>query len=235
MNTSIVHRVMIIALYFLCQEYVFKNNGVRTNLIHEFHCAAGLNTAVRRVYKDLHCTVFNQQTILMVSFLLFVTSLYALCPGAIQLIKFSEGFEKCVGPDPIGIPTVAYGHKCQPNDPYCARNRCFTEAQATALLFEDLKQFQSCVRGYLGPLMNKFTKAQFAALVSFTFNLGCGTLQGSTMLKRLGTGENPNQVIPQEFPKFIYGGGVVQPGLVTRRKSEVDLFLGRGQYASNCR
>lgn len=65
---------------------------------------------------------------------------------------------------------------------------------------------------------------QAGALTSFTFNLGCGTLQKSTLLKRLKAGEDPNTVAAQEIPKFNKAGGKVLAGLTRRRAAEVALF-----------
>lgn len=69
----------------------------------------------------------------------------------------------------------------------------------------------------------KLNANQYGAVVSFTFNLGCGAAQGSQMMKRLNAGENPNTVIANEFPKWVHGNGKVLPGLVRRRNAEVAL------------
>ena len=61
-------------------------------------------------------------------------------------------------------------------------------------------------------------------MVSFVYNLGVGALQGSTMRRRLMAGEDPATVVPQEFPKWVNGGGGPLPGLVRRRAAEVALF-----------
>jgi GH24 family phage-related lysozyme (muramidase)/LAS superfamily LD-carboxypeptidase LdcB len=164
---------------------------------------------------------------------LIVSTLGAVCPGALEMIKHFEGYERCASPDPIGLPTVGYGHLCKRNDPVC--RRCYTEPEAAALLVEDLKTYEACVQRALGPLMGSTNAAQYAALVSFTFNLGCGGLQDSTFLRRIRQGASPSAIVSQELNKFVNAGGRRFAGLVRRRNAEIELFLGRGPYASQCR
>lgn len=64
---------------------------------------------------------------------------------------------------------------------------------------------------------------QYGALVSWTFNMGCGAAEGSTLVKRLNKGESPNKVISEELPKWVHAGGKVLDGLVRRRKAEIKL------------
>jgi lysozyme len=67
------------------------------------------------------------------------------------------------------------------------------------------------------------TQGQHDALVSFTYNEGAGRLQSSTLLKDLNAGNYA--AVPAEFMKWVFGGGVKLPGLVTRRRAECKLFL----------
>lgn len=60
--------------------------------------------------------------------------------ATVSLIKQFEGFVASPEPDPVGYPTVGYGHKCQNSGcsevPYSFP---LTESTATALLQSDLK------------------------------------------------------------------------------------------------
>jgi len=60
-------------------------------------------------------------------------------------------------------------------------------------------------------------------VVSFTYNEGAGRLQSSTLLKDLNVGNYA--AVPAEFMKWVFGGGVKLPELVTRREAECKLFL----------
>ena len=64
---------------------------------------------------------------------------------------------------------------------------------------------------------------QFSALVSFTFNVGAGALQRSTLRMKLNRGEYQNAA--GEFPKWRMAGGRVLAGLVRRRAAERALFM----------
>ncbi|KAJ3317731.1 hypothetical protein HDV06_001285 [Boothiomyces sp. JEL0866] len=166
--------------------------------------------------------------------LLAVSSVSAatICDGGIKMIKDFEGFVSCPQPDPIGLPTVGYGHLCEKNDANC--KRCFTEAQASSFLVEDLQPYFTCVKEALGSSFDKMNQAQVASMVSFTFNLGCGAFQKSNFLTRIKNGENGNTVVEEEFSKFVHAGGQVFQGLVSRRNAEIALFQGRGLYISQC-
>lgn len=64
---------------------------------------------------------------------------------------------------------------------------------------------------------------QYGALVSWAFNVGNGNVASSTLIKRLNAGEDEATVIAEELPKWNKAGGQTLPGLVRRRKAEVDL------------
>lgn len=64
--------------------------------------------------------------------------------------------------------------------------------------------------------------AQFSAVVSFAFNLGCETLKSSTLLKKLNRNDVPGAA--GEFGKWNKKGGKVTPELTKRRAAERQLF-----------
>lgn len=67
---------------------------------------------------------------------------------------------------------------------------------------------------------------QFDALVSFVYNLGRGSYQGSTLRKVINA--NPNDPkIRTELMKWVNSGGKKTAGLVTRRKREADLYFSK--------
>jgi len=159
----------------------------------------------------------------------------AYCHGinaaGIALIKKYEGFVPNVYTDPTGNPTVGYGHLCQSKG--CSEVKYkfpLTEATGTKLLEDDIPTYTACVASHIHKPLNA---NQFAALTSFTFNLGCGNLASSSLAKRINAGENPNTVAEQEFPKWVHGGGKVLPGLVKRRAAEVALFKTASSHQSS--
>ena len=67
------------------------------------------------------------------------------------------------------------------------------------------------------------TQNEFDALVSFTYNLGVGSLRSSTLLKKLNKGKYIKA--DKEFGKWTHVNGKRNRGLVARRAREANLFL----------
>lgn len=154
----------------------------------------------------------------------------------LNLIKRFEGFYPNFYTDPVGIKTIGYGHACHVNDcnNLIARNAAgatrkvkapLSEADATDLLRNDLvnKGYEACVRNNVKRGIND---NQFSALVSFTFNVGCGGFSSSTLLKRVNANAPVEGAsgIRDAFLMWVKGGGKTLPGLVTRRNAEADLY-----------
>ena len=70
----------------------------------------------------------------------------------------------------------------------------------------------------------RLSSEQLAALIDFTFNLGAGKLQVSTLLKLINRGEL--NAAAEEFKKWNKAGGRVYRGLTLRRLAEYNLFSG---------
>lgn len=54
--------------------------------------------------------------------------------------------------------------------------------------------------------------------------MGVPAVSSSTLVLRLNFGEDPEDVVEDELPKWVHAGGVVLNGLVRRRNAEIDLF-----------
>lgn len=59
-------------------------------------------------------------------------------------------------------------------------------------------------------------------LVDFAFNTGRGSLSRSTLLQKFVAGDVDGAAA--SFGDWVYAKGVVEPGLVARRKAEQELF-----------
>jgi lysozyme len=97
--------------------------------------------------------------------------------------------------------------------------RQFTKDEVDAILKADLQRFE---RGVLRYCPNSLTQGQFDALVSFSFNVGLGTLQRSTLRQKHNRGDFDGA--GSEFMKYTRGGGKVLKGLVNRRKDERAMY-----------
>jgi lysozyme len=72
------------------------------------------------------------------------------------------------------------------------------------------------------PVLVTDPEGRLAAIVDFTFNLGAGRLQTSTLRRRINQRDWPSAA--QELRRWVYGGGKVLPGLVARREAEAALL-----------
>jgi GH24 family phage-related lysozyme (muramidase) len=139
-----------------------------------------------------------------------------ISPTGIKLIKSFEGLSLTSYLCPVGVLTIGYGHTGN-----VLAGTKITEKEADALLKQDLIKFEQAVLNYVTIDLNQ---NQFDALVSFCFNVGTQAFKGSTLVKRLNNGENPNIVAAEELPRWNKGDGKVLEGLSRRRSAEVELF-----------
>lgn len=121
---------------------------------------------------------------------------------------------------PAGYPTIGYGHVVKAAEAASFANG-INEHQADVLLAADVHVSE---RAVLRLITVPLTDGQFDALVSFTFNLGAGALQRSTLRRKVNREEHDD--VPAEFMKWVWGGGRKLKGLVKRRKAEAALYLG---------
>lgn len=140
--------------------------------------------------------------------------------AAVDLAKRFEGFHRAPKHDagrahpyicPAGYWTIGYGHLCDPKHPP------ITEAEAEVYLAHDLQTALAATLRYC-PALATEPKGRLVAIVDFTFNLGAGRLQTSTLRRRVN--QRDWVWAGQELRRWVYGGGQVLPGLVTRREAE---------------
>lgn len=143
--------------------------------------------------------------------------------AGIDLIKKYEGFRASPYLCPAGIPTIGYGATFYPSGRKVSmKDNPITEAEAQSMLIDHLKEFVGHVNRYTAD--TKLTDNQFAALVSFAYNVGVGALQKSTLLKKVN--KNPlDPSIPAEFKRWAFVNGKVLQGLLKRRTEEAKLFV----------
>lgn len=133
---------------------------------------------------------------------------------AASVVGYFEGRQLIGYVDPVGIPTVCYGHTAT-----AAVGQPKTEAECEALLQADLGIALAAVDRHLPEL----PPATRAALGSFVFNVGTGAFQSSTLLRKAKAGDLVGAC--NELSRWVYAGGRVLNGLVRRREAERDLCL----------
>ena len=153
-------------------------------------------------------------------------------PKCIEVIKHHEGVRSKPYRCPAKLWTIGVGHVLYPDqgkipldqrDNYQLRaedNRSFTAEEIDGILRSDLARFEQGVAKYITvPL----TQGMFDGLVSFSFNVGLGTLQRSTLRSKLNRGDKEGAA--EELLKYCMAGGKILKGLQNRRIDEKSLFL----------
>lgn len=163
--------------------------------------------------------------------------------NALKMLKHHEGVRTKPYRDVVALWTVGVGHLMYPEqatlpnknnakpgytgmtrEDYQIRIedfRVFSMEEVDELLKSDLARFE---RGVDRLITVPLKQNQFDALVSFSFNLGLGTLQRSTLRQKVNRGDFEGAA--EEFMKYTMAGGKVFRGLVIRRTDEQRLFLG---------
>ncbi|MCX8496992.1 MAG: lysozyme [Akkermansiaceae bacterium] len=116
---------------------------------------------------------------------------------------------------PAGFWTIGYGHLCD------AKHPPITMEDGEAYLAADMAEALSATLRYC-PVLATEPEGRLAAMVDFTFNLGAGRLQASTLRRRVN--QRDWAAAGTELQRWVYGGGKVLPGLVIRRITEAKLL-----------
>ncbi|QNI37522.1 lysozyme [Edaphobacter albus] len=133
----------------------------------------------------------------------------------IAITESFEGLRLVAYQDSVGVWTIGYGH----TKGVKAGDTC-TAAQADRWLREDVAWAEDCVNRLV---KTSITQNQFDALVDFTFNLGCKSLEGSELLRLVNAGRYADAAC--QFARWNHAGGKVVAGLTRRRAAEATLFV----------
>lgn len=138
----------------------------------------------------------------------------------LELIEYFEGCELKAYQDTGNVWTIGIGSTIVDGKPVKKGMTC-TRQQAYEYLVEHLNK-------HVTPYIEKFVDVplnqnQFDAISSFIYNLGAGSFQKSTLLKKLNAGDYNGAA--DEFLKWVKDNGKTLDGLVKRRTAERKLFL----------
>ncbi|HCR85343.1 MAG TPA: muraminidase, partial [Alphaproteobacteria bacterium] len=114
----------------------------------------------------------------------------------VELIKHFESFSSVIYICPAGYRTIGYGHVVKESE-IDRFKKPISEYEALKILEADI--LSSC-RSVLRLINVPLTDGQFDALVSFTFNLGGGALQRSTLRRKINRYEHEEAA--DEFLKW---------------------------------
>lgn len=134
----------------------------------------------------------------------------------IELIKRHEGLRLHAYRCPANVWTIGYGHTRTAKP-----GMQISGDDADKLLRSDIEVAEMAVNTRVIVPINQ---CQFDALVSFTFNVGRGNFERSTLLTMINNGPNESQ-ISLEFKRWVYAKKKLLAGLVRRRDEEAKLYF----------
>ncbi len=146
--------------------------------------------------------------------------------AATAVVKRIEGFSTTPyddnGEKPGGTWTIGYGSIVDATGlRVTSETASITEEQALALLLRDMAGAARSVRNRVRVRLRMH---EAAALISWTYNLGEGSLASSTLLRKINGGEP--KAVPAEMRKWILQEGRPLLGLLRRRWAETAIYLG---------
>lgn len=139
------------------------------------------------------------------------------------IIKEFEGYSAKPYLCPAGVPTIGYGTTVYPNGKRVSMSDpAINEPEAMEMLIHAIKEVEAQLKSVLTAQLSEH---QFAALLSFTYNVGIGNLSKSTLLGLVNM-DSKHPQIPFQFKRWNIAGGKVLRGLIRRRDAEVKLYKG---------
>lgn len=118
--------------------------------------------------------------------------------------------------DVVDVWTVCYGHTGRD----IMLGKTYTEAECRALLNKDLNAIARQINPYI---TKPIPETMRGALYSFTYNVGVGSFQTSTLLRKINQGDQKGAC--DELRRWTLAGGKKWKGLVTRREIEREVCL----------
>ena len=132
-----------------------------------------------------------------------------------NIVPGLEGKKNDAYMDPVGIPTICYGHTKG-----VKAGQSLTDDECDRLLLEDLGDALAVVDHRVHVPM---TETRRAALASFVYNVGPSKFVDSTLLAYMNQGRTREAC--DQLMRWVYAEGRRLPGLVKRREIERELCL----------
>lgn len=136
--------------------------------------------------------------------------------NGLDFIQRWEGFSPYVYRCPAGLLTIGYGHVLQPGERF---ERGIDAPMGRYLLEKDVALAEAAMARLIAV---ELLQHQWDALVSFTFNVGAGRLQMSSLRRAINRGAHED--VPRQLMRWVYAGSRKLPGLVKRRAAEAALY-----------
>jgi lysozyme len=130
----------------------------------------------------------------------------------LDLLIAREGKRNDAYLDSVGVWTIGVGH----TGPEVHAGLHWTDDQVADALRADLDRFETAINSSVTVGLEPY---QFDALVSFSFNVGVGAFQSSTMLKQINRGQF--EMAALQFDRWH-----IPPEITRRRNGEREQFKG---------
>ena len=150
-----------------------------------------------------------------------------ISPHGLEKLKQWEGLKTKAYKDVGGVWTIGYGHTAAAGTPAPHQGMVITASEAESILLKDLTQYEAAVESNVKVKLND---NQFAALVSFVYNIPLASFKKSKLLKKLNAGNY--DAVPNELMKWVNVDHKKNQGLVNRRRAEGYLWM-EGAYVTS--
>ena len=134
---------------------------------------------------------------------------------AVPFIAGWEGLRLDAYYDPVGIPTICYGHTRG-----VGIDNITTKSYCDALLNEEIMLYLNAVDDYIHLPMPDTRRA---ALTSFAYNVGISNFKRSTLRRLMNAGHTVAAC--NELKRWVFARGIKLRGLIRRREAERQLCL----------
>ncbi|MGE8279044.1 MAG: lysozyme [Stenotrophomonas sp.] len=137
-------------------------------------------------------------------------SILGVLLAATALVKPWEGYEPKPYRDIVGVLTVCYGSTTN------IEQRTYSEKECSDRLNSELGAYFA---GISQCIKRPLREREWAAVLSWAYNVGVGAACRSTLVRRINAGEQgPGWC--EELSKWTYAGGKRVQGLISRRAAE---------------
>ena len=133
---------------------------------------------------------------------------FGLTPEWIALVKKAEGWRPDPYLDPVGLPTIGWGHRIDSLD-----HPSLSDAEGEVLLKEDMRKARNQALA-ASPILAT-SERRCAAIADFCYNVGPSKYHTSTLKKRVDAGLWSEAA--EQNALWVHAGGPILPGLVARR------------------
>lgn len=137
-----------------------------------------------------------------------------------KFVEKWEGFSPSAFQDTNGVWCIGYGFDILEDGASVKEGDTISQTIAQEILVD----FLAGILAYVKTLLKvPLTANQYAALVSFTYNVGKTGFKKSSLLASINKKDFTK--IPEEFEEWNLVKGFVDEGLTARRRAEANLFL----------